>query len=109
MTIYYLPARTDLEYYDYQTDLEGNLYTLEFYWNSRSGYWFLSVYDVDGNPIVSGRKVVLGAPLLGRAERVAGPPGVLMAFDTSGTDEEAGVADLGARVQLIYFESTEMG
>lgn len=107
MSIYYLPARTDLEHYDFTTDLEGSLYTFELYWNQRASAWFVSVADVDGQPIVSGRKVVLGAQLLGRAVRPAGPPGLLIAIDTSGASLEPGIADLGGRVQLVYFDSTE--
>ena len=108
MSIYYLPARNDLTHYDFETDLEGAIYTLELYWNTRAGAWFLSISDASGNAIVSGRKVVLGSDLLGRAGRPAGPPGLLIAFDTSGANEEAGQADLGARVQLVYFESSEL-
>jgi hypothetical protein len=107
MSIYYLPARTDVPHYDFDVDLEGAIYALELYWNSRAGAWFLSVSDVNGTPIVSGRKVVLGAPLLGRGVLPAGPPGILVAYDSSGQDQEAGQNDLGARVQLVYYESME--
>ncbi len=105
--IYYLPARTDLQHYDYQTDLEGAVYTLELYWDQRSECWLLSVYDAESNPIVSDRKVLLGSPLLGRGNRPSGPPGTMIAIDTTGANVEAGISDLGDRVQLVYLDSTE--
>lgn len=108
MAIYYLPARTDLTHYDFEVELEESIYTIELYWNTRAEAWFLSVYDVLGEPLVSGRKVALGAPILGRAERPSGPPGAIIAFDTSGENVEAGETDLGGRVQLVYFDSTEL-
>jgi hypothetical protein len=107
VSIYVLPAVSGVKHYDFSTDLEGSVYTFEIYWNERAEAWFLSVSDASGNAIVSGRKVVLGAPLLGRAVLSSGPPGRLIAVDMSKEDREPGLNDLGDRVQLVYFESTE--
>jgi hypothetical protein len=104
MSMYYLPTWEAPQHYEYQTDLEGKIYTLNFYWNQRAGAWFLSVSDLDGNRLVAGRKVLLNTPILGRAIRPDGPPGLLYAVDTSGEDTEPGQTDFGGRVRLVYVD-----
>lgn len=101
-----LPARSDAPLYDFTADLEGASYTFELRWNDRDGFWFLSLSSRSGEQLVTGRKVVLGANILGRATDPRLPPGAVLAIDTTGQDQEAGRDDLGGRVQLVYVEST---
>lgn len=105
MSTLILAAASDAPHYDFSVTLEGKLLTFEFRWNERSGAWFLSLFDDTGAPIVSGRRVVLGADLLGRSSDARLPPGTLLAYDTSGANLDAGRADLGGRVQILYVES----
>jgi hypothetical protein len=100
-----LPATSDAPWYDFEATLEGSTYRFELRWNGRSGAWFLSLQDAAGDVIAAGRRVVLGAQLLGRSADARLPPGTLLAVDTSGTDEEAGRDELGERVQLVYVEA----
>lgn len=101
-----LPVGSDAPHYDFSSALEGKLLTFEVRWNERSGAWFLSLYDSTGEPIFSGRRVVLGTNLLGRSADSRLPPGTLIAYDTSGANLDAGRNDLGGRVQLLYVEAT---
>lgn len=103
-----LPTRTDVPIYSFGVDLEGVTYQFTFRWNSRDASWYFDLADVEGNPLLSGRKVVLGAFLLARFRTAGLPPGEIQAVDTSGANVEAGIDELGARVQLLYFESTEL-
>lgn len=105
MSTLVLPIDSEAPSYEFSCTLEGRTYTFDLTWNERSGAWFLSVRDTDGVDLVAGRRVVLGANLLGRSANAALPPGVLLAIDTSGTDTDAGPDDLGARVKLLYIES----
>lgn len=101
-----LPTRTDLVRYAFEIDLEGTTFAFEFYWSDRAASWFFTLSDVDGNALVSGRRVSLGIPLLARFANPGLPLGDIWAFDTSGQDAEPGINDLGGRVQLVYVEST---
>lgn len=104
MSTLVLPLAADVPHFDFQLALEGATYTLELRWNERASTWSLSAYDASGELLAAGRPVVLGAELLGRSGDARLPPGQLVAVDTSGKDLEAGRADLGARVQLVYVE-----
>lgn len=101
-----LPAHHAAPYYDFEVELEGRSYAFAFRWNERAGAWFMTVHDAAGIILVAGRKVVLGASLLGRSRNPALPPGGLVAIDTSGADIDAGRDDLGERVLVVYYEST---
>jgi hypothetical protein len=107
MSTLVLPVTAEAHAYEFSCTLEGRTYSFEFIWNDRSGAWFLTIRDTDGNDLAAGRRVVLGANLLGRSSNAALPPGVLLAVDTSRTDTEAGRDDLGARVKIVYIESEE--
>lgn len=102
-----LSAGSDAPHYDFSATLEGRLFTFELRWNERSGAWFLSLFEANGAPIFSGRRVVIGTNLLGRSADARLPRGTLLAYDTSDANRDAGREDLGGRVQILYWESTE--
>lgn len=106
MSALILPLDAVAPHYDVQVVLEGATYLFELRWNERSSAWFLSIHDGVGEVLTAGRRVVLGADLLGRSVDARLPPGTLVAVDSSGADQEAGRDDLGSRVQLVYIEST---
>jgi hypothetical protein len=105
-----LPTLTDgTAVYTFQTSLDSVAFQLDLEWNDRELAWYLNLYDANLNPLVMGRKVVLGIPLLGRFQGIAGlPPGDLIAFDTSNTDNPPGLLDLGDRVVLLYFTKADL-
>lgn len=107
MSVLTIPLRTDITHYSFQVELDGATYGFELRWNERAEGWFLSLFDVEGEPLVSSRRVVLDMPMLAR-QRVEGlPPGQLIATDTAGTGAEPGLTELGGRVQLLYFDEAE--
>lgn len=102
-----LPARTDgVPFYSFEVDLEDRSYAFELRWNERDAGWYLSVSSPDGTSLVSGRRVSVGASLLGESANEALPPGTLIAIDTTDSDTDPGRDELGSRVVLIYIEST---
>lgn len=104
--IFRVPTSTDplVTDYDQRTVFDGQEYSLRFRFNERSGYWYLDIADVDGVPIVSGRKLVRGAAIFGRS---AGrfPGGQLYVIGAS----DPGVSDLGDAVTLYYVSAATFG
>jgi len=121
MSLYVLPVVPGAVNYDFGTTIEGVGYIIQIQWNERDkaydangnaitdGAFYFSVYDVGGNPLASGVKIVLGA-YLGR--RFVNVPlfadGVFTAYDTSGEGVDAGINDLGSRVLLLYIPNHDL-
>jgi hypothetical protein len=105
MSTLLIPTRTDgTPWYDMSIQLDGASYYLEFMWNPREQQWYLSISDANEVLLLSERRISLGLPLLARF-RIAGLPlGEIVAIDTSGSNVEAGLTELGARVHLLYIE-----
>lgn len=104
MASFELPVVSDGETkeYRFQVDLDGTTFDALFLYNSRSGFWYMSILDPEGNPIRSGIKIVLGFPLLFRIATDGRPLGEMMAVDNENSGIEAGLEDLGSRVILLY-------
>lgn len=101
MAIVQIPTRTDSDNYTLTVTLEGTAYDLTLEWSYRASCWTLSIAGVvDGLAVRVGYPLLVGVPTAGR------PPGDLVAFDTAGQDLDPGLTDLGARVLLLYQEST---
>jgi hypothetical protein len=107
-----LPLLTDLgatPHYSFQCELDGVTYTFEVIWNDRDGFWYMQVGDSTENPLVGAIKLVLGKSLLQRFPgNAALPPGFLTCVDTSGQQADAGLADLGSRVQVWYYTQADL-
>jgi hypothetical protein len=103
-----IPLRPDLTHYDLGITLDGVAYLLELRWNTREEAWYLDLRLEDGTDVVTGLKVVVSFPLGRRSQHPKCPPGILLAVDTSGGQKDPGIADLGDRVQLLYFERAEL-
>lgn len=87
-----------------ETTLDGVHYGLTFRWNDREGTWYLDLTDINGNPIISGRKLVEGTWLLRYvADRTVRPPGELVVQGTV-----AQQSDLGGPVKLFYIEAATL-
>lgn len=104
----YLPTRTDLARYSFDVDLDNLKFTFAFEWNDRDSGWYFSITDANANALLSGRRVVIGVPLIGIYRDTRLPPGELVAIDTSSQDQEAGLTDLGERVKMIYVTQAEL-
>lgn len=107
MAIVTLPMRPDLPNYGFQVDLEGVSYGFVFRWNDREGSWYFDLLDGEGVTLRAGVKLVLDFPLFLSIASARRPPGQLFAVDTSNTGAEPGAHDLGVRIQLVYYESSE--
>jgi hypothetical protein len=108
VTVLRLPTRTDSPHYDFEIDLDSVTYQIEFRWNDRAAAWFMEIRDVNGVQLLSGRRVVLGYPLLARFRDPRLPAGDIYAVDLTGSEVEPGVNDLGGRVSLLYYPRGDM-
>lgn len=88
--------------YQYVTQLDGLVWTFNFLYAPRLGYYLLSVDNPLGERVVSGRALTANSYHV--LEPMGGPPGPL--FLVSQTDREAYVpGDITAgRVRLYYQE-----
>lgn len=103
-----IPLRNDLPLYNQQTDLDGQSYNLAFRWNARAEQWFMDISTGAGDIIAANIALVINFPIARRFRDERMPPGIFMAFDSSGQKEDAGQADLGARVLLLYTPVAEV-
>lgn len=79
---------------------------LQFRWVDRSACWVLSVADESGADIVSSISLINNWDLLAphrHDPRI--PQGTLMAWAQTDSDVDAGKAELGGRVQVVYIEA----
>ncbi len=95
-------------YYEEQVPLEGSIYSVTLYWNSRASAWFFDLDDPNGDPVVYGLRVTTGRNLLAQSVSSTQPPGVFYVFDTSGSDTDPGQNDLGTRVLLVYVPAADV-
>lgn len=109
MAVLVVPASQDLFDYTERVELDGEKYELRFRWNERAESWFVDIFDAVGTAILYGRRVVVDSRLTGQHKHVDGVmPGEFTAFDTTARREDAGLNELGDRVLLLYFDSTEV-
>lgn len=90
--------------------LDGVTYTLHFQWNTTDEAWRLRILDEPGQVVLMGdTRVGVSWPEYSAQTWIRFPAGALVFVDTSGQSQDPGLADLGARVQCLYFTAAELG
>lgn len=98
-----------LPFFDMQLALEGVTYTLQFRWNVRLEAWFLDVLDEAASEyLIAGLRLVVNWPLTAYRDTTV-PPGQFLVLDSTGSDTDPALNDLGTRVKILYLMSTELG
>lgn len=104
-----LPFDAVDEAYTFRTQISNIELLFEVNWNSRDESWYMSISDIESDPIVSGIKIVPGVDLLrGVRDRTELPEGSLVALDTSLQQERPGREELGERVILVFLEPADL-
>jgi hypothetical protein len=107
MSLIAIPTLTDgSPAYRQRVRLDGQDWLLDFVFNGRSGFWALTLLNLDGEALLTGQAVVCGLPLLRRC-LTGGPPGQLWAVPLDETFEPPGLTELGARVMLVYISEDD--
>jgi hypothetical protein len=109
MALVEIPTDNSLPSYEQAVVLDGTQYIIALNFNPRindgAGKWFLTLADQNRNMLVAPVPVVVSWPLVDRFIELVDLPGMIMAFDTSGNNEDPGQFDLGSRVRLYYLEA----
>lgn len=108
MAIEILQLNSDHEFYETEFQLDGETFRLVTRWNSRIDSWILSLYDFEGNPIHTGRRLTVGNFLFPWLSSQSRPAGQLMALDTKDEDHDPGHDDLGDRIIVYYLDAEEV-
>lgn len=106
MAILIIPVRSDIKAYQFQLDLEGVIYTFDFGFNTRSGRWYMSIFDQSGeNLLIGDIPILINIPLHDQYIDTRLPPGRFVAIDETGKNKEATVSNFGTEIKLFYEES----
>lgn len=101
-----LPFVPSIPQYRFRTTILESEYLFQVQYNTLLDLYFLSISDTA--PIIEGAPIVLGA-LIGRTSgHKLFQGGCLLARDTTRSGIDPGFADLGDRVQVLYFSRDDM-
>ena len=108
MAIVGIPVTNQVPNYRFQIDLESVQYYLEFRFNTRLDRWVMDIEDKDKNTLIQGVPILINLNLLAQYVIEGLPPGVFMAINETGTQQEATRNTFGVDVKLIYITSDEV-
>jgi hypothetical protein len=97
-----LDKAAELGAFNYIVDLDGTDFRLDFQFNSREGFWYFNLLDIDGNIIRSSLKVVSNFPLLRLFVDRTRPLGELISIDTRYYPSDPGLEDLNVTSVFGY-------
>ena len=100
-----IPLVPSIPWYRITTQIADTPYIFDVRWNVRDAAWYFDLFEIDETPIASGIKIVLGVPLGRRIKHALMRCGAFVAKDISGKWKDAGLDDLGTRVQLRYYSA----
>lgn len=103
-----IPFQQSLPLYDFTTVLDSVSYGFHVRWNGRDGAWFFDLMTIDGAPIAMGIKIVLGCFLGERCTDPNFPAGKMIVGESSGSGLDAGLDDMGSRVNVYYYTAAEV-
>jgi len=103
-----IPLHPSVPNYQLSTTIDGVPYVFDMRWNDRDSAWYFDLLTESDVPIIRGVKVVLGTYLGRRSVHQFFRDGVLVVTDMTGSGREAGLDDLGARVQMVRYSALEV-
>ena len=102
MSDFSIPVSETTDSFIEQVDLDGLIFDLQFYWNSRDNHWFLSI-GRNGIFLLEGIKLINTTDLISEFGRIENlPPGLLSVEDLDGNYSDPDDTNFGDRVQLRY-------
>lgn len=102
-----VPVKRDTPHWLQRTSLDGVTFELEFFWNERDAGWYLTVRDIEGNPLRGAIRMALDWPLLRTWADQGRPAGELYLVDLAGTGAPPTLEDMGRRLALRYVTAAE--
>jgi hypothetical protein len=108
MSIFEIPVRSDIPFYDMDIILDGTAFFLEFYFNRRKDRWYMNIRNQDKEPILMGTPLLVNTDLLFPFfSNEALPVGLFLVIDTEDGQLNPGEFDLGDRVKLTFNDFIE--
>lgn len=92
----------------FTVDLDGVTFQIDFQFNSREGFWYFDIQDLEGNIIRSSVKAVINWPSIRLDRSTLRPAGELMFIDTRTEPSDPGLYDLGENVVFGYFPEADL-
>lgn len=106
MAILVLPVHSNAPNYEFQIDLEGVIFTLEFSYNTRSGRWHMSILDSTAEILYVGDiPILINLALHDQYIIPELPLGRFIAIDETGQNNEATRETFGNEIKLLYEEA----
>ena len=100
----------DKTYVSQEVELENIVYIFEYRWYPDQECYFFSLWKkgLDKSEGIVGKRVVQGVDLLKQYKYKELPPGVLVVVDYQDTFEDIKKEDFLGKLQLWYFDSSEV-
>jgi len=108
MAIDLIPTSTTLPYYEFEVELDGVEFKLEFRYNDRDSSWYMTVLDSQDALLRAGIRVVLNWSLLRLWADVTAPDGALQTVNEGKVLLPPTLNQLGAEVLLTYLDAAEL-
>ena len=108
MAIDRLPTSTDLAYYEFEVELDGVEFKMEFRFNDRDDSWYMTLLDSEDAVLRAGIRVVLSWALLRLWAEATRPDGEIISVNQGDVTAPPTLNQLGAEVVLTYFDETEI-
>ena len=97
----------DTPQHSQRVQLEGSEYVFTFTYNFRGETWYVSIDTIDGERVVSDKRIGCRVDILKGVSSSKAPPGVLSCFNLDSSDERPKLNDLGVSHVLWYITSDD--
>lgn len=97
--------------YTIEAELNNEVFLLKFAWNTRASDWYMSIYNDNGDLVLTDVKMVINYQLLRQYKAIEGiPKGDFILHDLEKDDVNSGVTfdNFGIRYQLVFFTNEEI-
>ena len=102
-----IPNTPDVPYYDFEVELDGVEFKLEFRFNNRDLSWYLTVYDIEGEPLRAGLRIVNDWIITRLWKDESSPLGEIVSITQGDQSGVASLSELGRTVLLNYIDEGE--
>ena len=102
MAVFDLPTSTTLPFYNFEVELDGVTFKLEFKFNVRGDTWYMTILDPNDNILRAGLRVVNEYTILRLWQEATRPDGEIIAIPLGGQTTPATLEQLGEDVILTY-------
>lgn len=104
-----VPTGSEHADFEEDVDLGGTVFRVRVQYNGRDDSWYLSVSDVDENPLVMGVRLTLDTSTLGPHVGEDLPQGALAVIDPAETRQDPSRQSLDDEVMaLVFFTLAEL-